>query len=128
VRAFEETVAADLERLLRAGVPVRAVRITVRELVVARLGRGALGPAEVADTVGSTVRAAGRLARERGVADELVEAVCRAALEGVRGHGGASARWLDEALEAMLAVLDELAREPAAEPDWRALARRLGRH
>jgi hypothetical protein len=127
MRPFEEAVASELAWLLRAGVPARAVRLTVRELVVARLGQGALGPGQVTDTVEAAVRAACRSVRELGAADELVEAVCRAALEAVRGHGGESARWLAEATSAVYVALDELARERAEEPAWRWLARRLER-
>ena len=122
---FEEAVASELVWLLRAGVPARAVRLTVRELVVTRLERGPLGAREVGDTVEAAVRAACRLVREFDAPDEVAEIVCRAALETVRGHGGESARWLAEATAAASAVLDELARERAAEPTWRWLARRL---
>jgi hypothetical protein len=125
VRPFEQAVAAELAWLLRAGVPTRAVRVTVRELVIGRMERGRLGPGEVSDAVEASVRAACRLVRERQAPDELVETVCRAALEAVRGHGGESARWLGEATSAALAVLDELARERAEEPSWRWLVRRV---
>lgn len=125
MRPFEEAVASELAWLLRTGVPARAMRLTVRELVVARLDRGALGPGEVADTVESAVRAACRMVRELGAPDELVEAVCRAALEAVRGHGGESARWLAEATSAVSSALEELARERAEEPAWRWLAWRV---
>ena len=124
---FEEAVAWELTGLLRAGVPVRAVRLTVRELVVARIERGPLGAHEVSDAVGATVRAACRLARQLDTPDELVETVCRATLDAVRGHGGESARWLAEAMGAATAVLEELARDRAEEPSWRWLAGRLPR-
>ncbi len=83
---------AELAALLRAGAPARAVRITVRERVVARMERGPLGAREVGEAVESVVRAACRLAREVNAPDELVETVCRAALEAVRGHGGQSSQ------------------------------------
>jgi len=127
MRPFEELVASELAGLLRAGVPVRAVRLTVRELLVARIERGPLGAREVSDAVEAAVRAACHLVRELDVRDELVESVCRASLEAVRGHGGESARWLAEATSAAYAVLDELARERAEEPTWRWVARRLQR-
>jgi hypothetical protein len=121
---FEEAVASELSWLLRAGVPVRAVRLTVREMLVARFERGPFGAREVGDAVEAAVRAACRLARERDAPDEVVAIVCRAALETVRGHGGRSAGWLDEATSVVAAVLDELARERAGAPAWRWLARR----
>ena len=127
MRPFEELVASELAGLLRAGVPVRAVRLTVRELLVARIERGPLGAREVSDAVEAAVRAACHLVRELDARDELVESVCRASLEAVRGHGGESARWLAEATSAAYAVLDELARERAEEPTWRWVAGRLQR-
>lgn len=127
MRPFEEAVASELAELLRAGVPARAVRLTVRELLVGRIARGPLGAREVSGAVEAAVRAACRLARELDAPEELVETVCRAALEAVRGHGGESARWLAEATSAASAVLDELAREGAEEPAWRWLALRLER-
>jgi hypothetical protein len=125
VRPFEEVVAAELLWLLRAGVPPRGVRLTVRELLVGRIGRGPLDARDVSDTVESTVRAACRLVRELDAPEVLVETVCRAALEAVRGHGGESTRWLADAISAAHVALDELARERAEEPAWRQLARRL---
>jgi len=127
MRPFEEAVASELAALLRAGVPVRAVRLTVRELLVWRIERGPLGAREVSDAVEAAVRAACDLVRELDAPDDLVEAVCRASLDAVRGHGGESARWLAEATGAAYAVLDELAREHAEEPTWRWLAQRLER-
>ena len=106
---FEEAMAAELAMLVRAGVPPRAVRITVRERVVARMERGPLGASEVSDAVRATVRAACRLAGERQ-APELVDTVWRAALEAVRGHGGQSATWLSEATRVATAVLDDWSR------------------
>lgn len=127
MRPFEEAVASELAGLLRAGVPVRAVRLTVRELLVARLERGPLGAREVSDAVEAAVRAACRLARDLDAPDEVVETVCRAALDAVRGHGGASASWLPEAMSAAHAVLDELARDHAEVTTWHWIARRLER-
>ncbi len=127
MRPFEETISAALADLLRAGVPSRTLRVTARELVVARLERGPLGGGEVGDAVAAAARAACRLVREVGAPDDVVDLVCRAALEAVRGHGGATARWLPEAQSAVERVLDELARERTGEPEWRWLARRLER-
>jgi hypothetical protein len=118
---------SELAWLLRVGVPPRAVRLTVREMLIMRMERGHLGAREVSDAVEGAVRAACRLARELAAPDELVDAVCRAALEAVRGHGGASAAWLAEATDAAHAVLDELAPERGPEPAWRRLARELER-
>jgi hypothetical protein len=127
MRPFEEALTAELAGLLRARVPARAVRITVRERLVTRFERGPLGAREVQDAVEAAVRAACRLARELDVGDEVVEMICRAALEAVRGHGGQSARWLPDATSAAAAVLDEVARERAQEPAWGWLAGRLAR-
>jgi hypothetical protein len=127
VTSFEEVMVAELEALVRAGVPSRAVRLTVRELVVARFERGALGPREVRDAVEAAVRAAYRLVREAGAPDDVVETVCGAALDAVRGHGGESARWLAEATSAALVVLDDLARDRPPGPGWRLFAGRLER-
>jgi hypothetical protein len=125
MRPFEDAVAAELLWLVRAGVPARGVRLTVRELLIGRIVRGPVGPQDVGDTVEATVRAACRLVRELDAPEVLVETVCRAALEAVRGHGGESTRWLADAISAASVVLDELARERAEEPIWRQLARRL---
>jgi hypothetical protein len=125
VTPFEAAVAGELSAMVRAGVPVRGIRLTVRDLMVTRIGRGPIGAREVSDAVEDAVRAACRLVRERGAPDEVVEAVCRAALDAVRGHGGESARWLDEATGAVTTTLDVLARERADEPGWRWLARRV---
>jgi predicted NBD/HSP70 family sugar kinase len=124
VRPFEEALASELAGLLHAGVPARGVRLTVRELLVARFERGPLGAREVGDAVEAAVRAACRMVREMDAPDEVVDTVCRAALEAVRGHGGESARWLAEATNVTTAVLDELARERAPDPMWSWLARR----
>ena len=127
MRAFEEVMAGELAGLLRAGVPVRGVHLTVRELVVVHLERGPLGAREVNEAVESAVRAACRMVRELGAPEEVVETVCRAALEAVRGHGGESARWMPEATSAAHAVLDQLALERPEELAWRFVARRLSR-
>jgi hypothetical protein len=127
VRPFEAIVASELRGLLRAGVTPRAVRITVREIVVDRIARGPLDAREVNDTVEAMVRAACTLVREMGAAPELVDVVCGASIEAVRGHGGRSARWLAEATRTALAVLEEHAVERAGEPAWRWLAGRASR-
>jgi len=127
VRAFEELVASELAALLRAGVPARGMRLAVFELVVARFDRGPMGAREVSDAVEEAVRAACRLVQELGAPEELVDIVCRSALEAVRGHGGQSARWLGDATSAASAVLDDQARARADEPSWRWLARRMPR-
>jgi hypothetical protein len=97
MNGFEGAVMGELTDLLRAGVPARGVRITVRELMVTRMERGPLGAREVHDAMEAMVRAACRLVREQGAPEEIVDLVCRAALDAVRGHGGESARWLSEA-------------------------------
>jgi hypothetical protein len=127
VRPFEDAVMLDLVWLVRAGVPPRAVQLTVRELVVARIGQGPLGAREVSEAVEEAVRAACRLVQEMDAPDEIVEAVCAAALDAVRGHGGASARWLPEATSAARAVLEEEAEEGGHAPVWRWLSQRLSR-
>jgi hypothetical protein len=126
MRLFEDVVLSELAGLLRLGVPAHGVRLTVRELVIARIERGPLGAREVGDAVEDMVRAACRMARELDASDELVETVCRATLEAVRGHGGESARWFPEAASAAHTVLDEVARE-RAEETWSWMARRLER-
>lgn len=127
MRPFEEVLAGELAELLRAGVPARGVHLTVRELVVVRLERGPLGAREVSEAVEAAVRGACRMVRELGAPEEVVETVCRAALDAVRGHGGESARWLPEATLAAHAVLDQLALERPEELTWRLAARRLSR-
>ena len=127
MRPFEELMAGELAALMRAGVPIRGVQLTVRELVVVRLERGPMGAREVSEAVEAAVRAACRMVRELGAPEEVVETVCRAALEAVRGHGGESARWMPEATSAAHAVLDQLALERPEEQAWRFVARRLSR-
>lgn len=124
---LEEVTLAELAALLRAGAPTRAVRLTVRELVISRIERGPLGPREVTEAVEAMVRAACRLVREAGASDELVETVCRATVEAVRGHGGESARWVPEAMRAASAVLEDLARERDGHATWWWVAGRLSR-
>ena len=124
---FEQTMTAELTDMLRAEVPVRGVRLTVRELIVARIERGPLGAHEVSNAVEAAVRAACRLVLELDAPPEVVETVCRAALEGVRGHGGESARWLGEAAAAAATVLGEQAREHTDEAAWRWLSGRVPR-
>ena len=121
---FEALVAAELTNLLRAGAPPRAIRLTVRELVVDQIVREPLGPREISDTVEATVRAACALVSE-GASAEWVEIVWSASFEAVRGHGGESARWLAQATSAASSVLDDLVLARAEEPAWRWLARRL---
>jgi hypothetical protein len=121
---FEEAVRAELAMLLRAGVPARAIRLTVRELVVGRIERGPLGAREMTDAVTATIGAARRLVRELDASDDLVEAVGLAALEAVRGHGGETARWLAEATAAAHAMLDELVRARVELSRWPWLADR----
>jgi hypothetical protein len=77
--------------------------------------------------VEAAVRAACRIAVELNGPDELVESVCLAALEAVRGHGGESARWLTDATSAAHAVLDELTRERPDARTWYWVARHLPR-
>lgn len=119
---FEEVVAVELAWLLRAHVPPHGVRLSVREMFVARLGRGPLDAREVEDTVEGAVRAACRLVREMGAPNEVIEMVCRSALDAVRGHGGESARWLVEARGAAYAVLVQ---EQPREPGLHRIARQL---
>jgi hypothetical protein len=127
VRPFEDAVALELVWLVRAGVPPRAVQLTVRELLVERIGQGPLGAREVSEAVEEALRAACRLAQEMDAPDEMVEAVCAAALDAVRGHGGTTARWLPEATSTARAVLDELADERGDAPMWQWLSHRLSR-
>jgi hypothetical protein len=119
VSAFEEALRDELSWLLRAGVPERGIRIAVRERLTVRLERGALGAREVGEAMEAAVRAACRLVRELDAPDDVVDTVCRAALEAVRGHGGETSRWLTNAASTADAVLDALARHHGEEPSWR---------
>ena len=107
MRPFEDDVRWELSWLLRAGVPDRTLRLTVRELVVTRMERGPLGAREVSDAVEAAVRAACRLIRELDAPEDLADLACRAALDAVRGHGGQTARWLDDATRVAVSVIDE---------------------
>ena len=121
---FEEVVASELTWLLRAGASSRALRLSVRELVDARIERGPLGAHEIHDAVEAAMRAACRLVRESGAPAELVDIVCGAALEAVRGHGGESARWLPEATSTARAVLVEVREEGGDVSAWSWIDRR----
>ena len=125
MRSFEEVVAVELQTLLRAAVPPRGIRLTVRELMVTRIERGPIGAREIGEAVEATLWAACRLVREQQASEDMIETVLEAALEAVRGHGGESARWMAEARYAALTVLDQLAREHVDEPTWRWLAGRF---
>ena len=122
---FEAMVAAELRGLLRAGATPRAVHLTVRELVVEHIVHDPLGAREITATVEATVRTACVLVSELGASADLVDIVCGASIEAVRGHGGESARWLAEAMNAASAVLEEQARERGGEQAWRWLAGRV---
>ncbi len=124
--AFEDELHWELSWLVRAEVPARAVRLTVRDLLVARMERGRLGARQVSENVQTTVRVAWRLVEELDAPEDLVETVCRAALEAVRGHGGDSARWITQAMAAADVVLDELTRRHGDDPTgaWLAQWRR----
>ena len=127
MRPLEDVLAGEVAALLRAGTTPRALRLTVREVVAERLVAAPPGPRAVSEAAGAAARAACRLVRQLGAPEHVVEAVCRAALEAVRGHGGESSRWLADATGAVFEALDELARERAEEPAWRWLSRRLER-
>jgi hypothetical protein len=124
--AFEDELHWELSWLVRAEVPDRAVRLTVRDLLVARMERGRLGARQVSENVQTTVRVAWRLVEELDAPEDLVETVYRAALEAVRGHGGDSARWITQAMAAAAVVLDELTRRHGDDPTgaWLAQWRR----
>jgi len=119
VNPFEETLREEMSWLLRAGMPARAIRLTVRDRLVVHLARGPLGPREVTGAMEATVRAACRVMREVDAPEELVDVVCLAALDVVRGHGGETARWLTAAATTADAVLDELAGGKVGPPSWR---------
>jgi hypothetical protein len=99
----------------------------VREVVVARLIAEPSAMHDVRTTAGAVARVACRLVRETGTSADIVEAVCRATLETIRGQGGSSARWLDDAGRAVFEALDELARERPDEAEWRWLMSRIER-
>jgi ATP-dependent Clp protease ATP-binding subunit ClpB len=89
----------------------------------------------VASNIGSQlileVRGADERAYQR-MREQVLEAlrrpaVCQAALEAVRGHGGESARWVPEATRAAAEALEELAREGGGHPTWWWVAGRLSR-
>jgi hypothetical protein len=120
--AFEDELHWELSWLVRAEVPDRAVRLTVRDLLVARMERGRLGARQVSENVQTTVRVAWRLVEELDAPEDLVETVYRAALEAVRGHGGDSARWITQAMAAAAVVLDELTRRHGDDPTGAWLA------
>jgi hypothetical protein len=126
VSPFEAMVAVELRGLLRAGATPRAVRLTVRELVVERLVRGPLDAREINDTVEAMVRAACALVSELNTSEDLIDIVCGASLEAVRGHGGESARWLAAAIDATSAALEQ-ARDHAGEHAWRWVPGRVPR-
>ena len=111
MRPFEDDVRWEVSWLLRAGVPARGVRIAVRELVVTHIGRGPLGAHEIEEAAAAAARAACRLVRELDAPPEVVELVCGAALDGVRGHGGWSAQWLEAATAAVATVVDDFTAE-----------------
>ena len=121
---FEETLHEEMSWLLRAGMPVRAIRLTVRDRLVVHLARGPVGAREVTDTMEATVRAACRVVREADAPEDLVDIVCLAALDVVRGHGGETARWLTAAAATADAVLDELTGGRGGRPSWRWTGRR----
>ena len=127
MRGFEDVMASELTWLVRAGVPARGIRLTVRELVAMRIAETPTGAPMVTGSVEAAVRAACRLVCAMGAPPELVDTVCGAALEAVRGHGGESARWLADATGAVHDVLEEMARERADDPIWRWTARRMPR-
>src|SRR5258705_8088867 len=90
-------MAFELTQLVRAGAPTRAFRITVRELLIARIERGPLGAREVSDAVEAAMRAACRLVPEAGVPDGEVRVLGAGAMEAVGRLGGGRARWFNEA-------------------------------
>ena len=67
----------------------------------------------------ATVRAACRVMREADAPPDLVDMVCLAALDVVRGHGGETARWLTAAGATADTVLDGLAGGRVGQPPWR---------
>jgi hypothetical protein len=128
MNAFDEVVAVELDLLVRTAVPPRAIRLTVRELLVARLERGPLGAKEIGEAVAAILLAACGLVRAGRASEDMIETVLDAAREAVRGHGGESARWVPEVRRAALSVFDQLARQHGDEPTWRWLSARLDLH
>ena len=122
---FEEVITVELETLIRAAVPPRAIRLTVRELMVTRIERGPMGAREISDTIQAVLLAACRLVQAGHASEDVVETVLGAALEAVRGQGGESARWLPEARHAAGTFFSQFAQEHTDEPIWRWLAGRL---
>ena len=118
MRPFEELMAGSWRGSCVPGVPVRGVHLTVRELVVVRLGARAAGRPRGERGGGGGGARGVPAGAELDAPEEMVETVCRAALEAVRGHGGESARWLPEATSAAHAVLDR-ARARATARSWR---------
>jgi len=111
MRPFEDDVRWEVSWLLRAGVPARGVRIAVRELVVTQHRPRAAGSPRDRGGRGGGGAAACRLVRELDAPPEVVELVCGAALDGVRGHGGWSAQWLEAATAAVATVVDDFTAE-----------------
>ena len=78
----------------------------------AHRGRARLRARQEGGRANRELRPGGRHLRHLDPGDraDLVETVCRAALEGIRGHGtgGESTRWLPDATSAAYVVLDEL--------------------
>jgi hypothetical protein len=114
-------LVAELSLLVRARVPARAVRRTIRDAVMTQIGRAPCGPTSVVEAVERTLRAAFQVQRESAGPGELIEVVYVASLEAVRGHGGETARWVADARRRAQAVLNEMA-VPGVEPLW---ARRI---
>ena len=125
MKPFEDTVASELTWLLRMGVPPRAIRLTVYELVTKRIESIPPDARDVARAVEDAARAACRLVRALGAPPELVETVCGAALAAVRGHGGESGRWLGDATAAAHDVLAEMTRDHVHVEAWGWIARGL---
>jgi hypothetical protein len=140
--AVDARMAAELSFLIRARAPARAIRLTIRERVVAqiddeRIDERPFGEQRVLDAVERILRAAvhvqqqlagQRLAgselaghalagRELVSAGDLVETAYLASLDAVRGHGGETSRWIDRATRHAHDVLNELAAH-GVEPLW----------
>ncbi len=122
---FEDAMHSELGLLLRAQVPSRGIRITVREMLVSRIERGPLGARAVSDSVAQALRAACRLMRELHAPEDVVDTVCAAAFDAIRGHGGHSARWMPAASDAAVAVLSSAAADTPDDADWQWLLGRV---